>query len=151
MTHFDFHFNVPDRLAYACRLLRKVYAKQLSVVVFCRDTTRLAAFDAQLWAFEPLSFIPHCAAQDSIAPDTPIVLTHQPTDQCGDQPFDMQRYRIVLNLDDEAHPFTARFDRCLEVVGRDDTDRSLARTRYKFYQSCGYPLKTYDQSTYATE
>ena len=33
MTEIEFHFNVPDKLLYGCRLLRKVYRSNIKAVV----------------------------------------------------------------------------------------------------------------------
>ena len=50
MTRVDFHSNVPDKLAYACRLVRKACAGKMQVVVFLQDETQLHAFDEALCA-----------------------------------------------------------------------------------------------------
>ena len=53
MTRVDFHSNVPGKLAYACRLLRKAYGAGQKVIVVA-DRAVLEPFDTQLWAFSPL-------------------------------------------------------------------------------------------------
>ena len=61
MTEVAFHFNVPDKLGYACRLLRKAYAAGGPVGVVAPADT-LDALNTQLWSFSALDFIPHCLA-----------------------------------------------------------------------------------------
>ena len=58
VTHIDFHTNVGDPLAYACRLARKAYMTGRPVVILA-EPKRLAAFDEQLWIFEQIEFVPH--------------------------------------------------------------------------------------------
>ena len=45
MTEVMFHLNVPDRLGYACRLLRKAHARGAKVVVSAPPAT-LARLDS---------------------------------------------------------------------------------------------------------
>ena len=61
MTHIGFHFNMPDKLAYACRLLRKAYAAGGPVGVV-GPAPAIEALDTELWRFSALDFIPHCLA-----------------------------------------------------------------------------------------
>ena len=58
MTEVEFHVNLPDRLQYACRLLRKAYRKGVRVAVTASPSV-LTEMDRQLWACEPEGFLPH--------------------------------------------------------------------------------------------
>ena len=58
MTEIAFHVNVPDRLAYACRLLRKAVRQGARVAVTAPPAT-LRGLDRALWTFEPTEFVPH--------------------------------------------------------------------------------------------
>ena len=61
MTEVMFHFNVPDKLGYACRLLRKAYGAGSKVGVVADEST-LQPLDTALWSFSAVEFLPHCAA-----------------------------------------------------------------------------------------
>ena len=61
MTEIAFHFNAPDKLAYACRLLRKAVSSGARVVVTGTPAS-LQALDTLLWTFSPLEFVAHCRA-----------------------------------------------------------------------------------------
>ena len=65
MTEIAFHFNAPDKLGYACRLLRKAFNAQAKVVVLAHAND-LATLDAQLWTFSALEFIPHSTRRRSL-------------------------------------------------------------------------------------
>ena len=63
MTEVEFHVNLPDRLQYACRLLRKAYRKGVRVAVTASPSV-LTEMDRQLWACEPEGFLPHVYLAD---------------------------------------------------------------------------------------
>jgi DNA polymerase-3 subunit chi len=132
MTEVAFHFNAPDKLGYACRLLRKAYLKGARVVVLgsSRDSASLAQ---ALWTMAAGEFVPHC--RDSDAPmllkASPIVIAsgHAPP---ADFPAD-----VLLNLTDECPAGFERFERVIEVVTLDEVDRQRARERWKHYKAAG--------------
>ncbi len=67
MTRIDFHSNVPDKIGYACRLVRKARAADCRVILFAEDRAQLAALDQALWTFSELEFLPHVMADDPLA------------------------------------------------------------------------------------
>lgn len=136
MTQVDFHFHVPDRLDYACRLARKVYLRELKLVVV-GQTRLLREFDQRLWTFAPLEFVPHCGCADALAASTPVVLAEDATQA--------PHYEVLLNLTGDVPAEFARFERVLEVVGSDPDEVAGARERYRFYRDRGYTLNNYDQ------
>ena len=64
MTRIDFAFGAPDRLRMACQVVRKRVLAGQRLVVYCKDGSRLAAFDRMLWAFDDTAFVPHVLAND---------------------------------------------------------------------------------------
>lgn len=49
MTQVDFHFNVPNRLFYACQVAATVFRRGMTLAVWSADAARLQAFNAMLW------------------------------------------------------------------------------------------------------
>jgi DNA polymerase-3 subunit chi len=137
MTRIDFHSNVPDKIGYACRLVRKAHAADCRVVLFAQDRAQLAALDQALWTFSELDFLPHVAADDAWAAQTPIVLTAN--DQ---QP--LPHHQILINLSPNTPNHFAQFERMLEIVSTETADASAGRERYRFYKQRGYPLTHHD-------
>ncbi|CAN0622955.1 DNA polymerase III subunit chi [Burkholderia multivorans] len=138
MTRIDFHTNVGDSLAYACRLLRKAYLAGQPVVVLA-EPARLRALDERLWTFSPLDFIPHCGVDSPHAAETPIVLT-----------ADLEKaphHHVLLNLGAAVPAQFARFERLLEVVGNEPDELTAGRDRYRFYRDRGYALNNYKQGS----
>jgi DNA polymerase-3 subunit chi len=140
MTEVAFHFNVPDKLGYACRLLRKVSGTGARVVVTGASDV-LKELDVALWTFSPLEFVPHChgAAQgEAVQARTPIVLAEAPRSAPHQQ--------VLVNLGGSIPDGFERFERLIEVVAQDDQDRLQARQRWKHYATRGYSIVRHDQS-----
>ncbi|TCK44499.1 DNA polymerase III chi subunit [Paraburkholderia sp. BL8N3] len=136
MTRIDFHSNVGDSIAYACRLVRKAYLSGQPIVVLA-EPDRLAAFDEQLWTFSPLDFVPHCMEASPLAKDTPVVLAANLDE--------VPHHQILVNLGMSVPPQFARFERLLEVVGNEEQELAAGRERYRFYRDRGYALNNYKQ------
>ena len=78
MTRIDFHFNVDHRVHYACRVTRKARAAGKRLVVYARNAERLAQYDATLWTFSALDFLPHVYVNSPLAVSTPVLLALDP-------------------------------------------------------------------------
>ena len=124
MTRIDFHSNVPDKIGYACRLIRKARTANCQVVVLA---------NAALWSFSELDFLPHVKADDALAASTPIILTDNDT-------AEVPHHQILINLTNATPAHFARFERMFEVISSADDDKLAGRERYRFYQQRGYPL-----------
>ncbi len=133
MTRVDFHSKVPDKLLYACRLVRKARAADMRVVVFTRDREQLHALDEALWTFSEQDFLPHVTADDALASQTPVILT-------DDAEAAVPHHQILINVSGETPAHFARFERLFEVISIDEDDLAAGRERYRQYQQRGYPL-----------
>jgi DNA polymerase-3 subunit chi len=140
MTEIAFHFNAPDKLAYACRLLRKAVASGARVVV-TGPPASLQALDTLLWTFSPHEFVAHCRAgsppEQLMA--SPVVLAAQI--QGG---AELPHHQVLLNLGAEVAAGYERFERTIEVVSLDEDDRQQARLRWKHYADRGYSITRHD-------
>ena len=144
MTDIAFHFNVPDKLGYSCRLLRKAYLSGAQLVV-TGAPEMLAELDQLLWTFSALEFVPHyrmtAAAKGDTAHGktlaaTPVLLVESLRD-CA-------HHGVLVNLGSDIPDQFERFDRFIEVVTTLDVDRLTARHRWKHYADRGYALKRHD-------
>ncbi|KGD95811.1 DNA polymerase III subunit chi [Achromobacter sp. RTa] len=148
MTRIDFAFGAPDRLRMACQVVRKRFLAGQRLVVYCKDGSRLAAFDRMLWAFDDTSFVPHVLANDPLAADTPVVLTAGDPQQAaaaasqGGHPAPSW----LLNLDNDCPPGFEAFERLLEIVSDDPDDKQAARQRWRAYQGAGHAPHSHDLS-----
>lgn len=133
MTRIDFYSNVPDKLLYACRLVRKARAANCRLIVFGQDGAQLAQFDEALWTFSDTDFLPHVMADDPLAAQTPVLLADAGM-------TDLPHHELMINLSSQTPPDFARFERLLEIVSTEEEDKAAGRERYSYYKQRGYPL-----------
>lgn len=138
MTQIDFYTHVGDKWHTACRLAAKAYARGLRVAVLCPDAETAQRVDRMLWSASSTGFIPHCHATHALAARTPVTIAHDD----GEPPHD----EVLLNLRDTWPPMFSRFQRLIEIVSTDDSDRAGARERFKFYRDRGYDIRSHDLS-----
>lgn len=138
MTEIAFHFNAPDKLAYACRFARKVQRSGARLVIAAPVDT-LQALDRMLWALAPQDFVAHCRsdADEELVHASPVLLAI-------DLPSTLH-HEVLLNLHGDVPEGFARFERLVEVVSaQDEEDRAQARTRWRHYASRGYSIVRHD-------
>lgn len=137
MTEVAFHFNVPDKLVYSCRLLRKAWSSGARVVVTAEPDT-LTRLDQMLWTFSALEFVPHCrlTATAATLAVTPVVLAGS-LEGCP-------HHEVLVNLGPQVPDGFERFERFIELVTLADDDRLAARSRWKHYADRGYAMKRHD-------
>lgn len=140
MTEVAFHFNAPDKLGYACRLLRKAVLKGSKVVV-TGEPALLRDLDEALWTFAPTEFLPHCQGEGT----SPAVLAASPVVLSG-SPGTAPHQQVLVNLGEAVPEGFERFERLIEVVTPDEADRLQARRRWKHYASRGYAIVRHDRA-----
>jgi DNA polymerase III subunit chi len=138
MTEIAFHVNAPDKLDYACRLLRATQKKSAQVLVL-GQIDALKSLSNKLWALSPTEFLPHCLADASAE-----VIAHSPIVLTAELPTNATESQVLLNLGAVLPAGFERFERLIELVGQDSDDLQAARTRWKHYKDRGYALSRYD-------
>ena len=137
MTEIAFHFNMPEKLTYSCRLLRKMYLSGATVAVTA-EPDLLAELDALLWSFSATEFVPHCMA--SALPETvavtPIVLATPLAE--------ISARGVLLNIGLRVPEGFEKFERLIEVVSQAPDDVQAGRGRWREYAGRGYDLKRHD-------
>ena len=139
MTEVAFHFNAPDKLTYACRLLRKAVAGGARVVVTA-PAEALARLDTLLWTFSQTDFIAHARAPGDaeLLAASPVVLTETPA------AAELPHHQVLVNLGTALPGGFEQYQRVIEVVSLDEDDRQQARGRWKHYTERGYAIQRHD-------
>ena len=140
MTEIAFHFNAPDKVAYACRLLRKAVAANAKVVVVA-PKEQMSHLDECLWTFSQLEFLAHCRM------DSPQALRQASRVHLASELNAMDALTprdVLLNLGDKVCAGFEQFARVIEVVTLDDADRQHARSRWKQYTEQGFDIVRHD-------
>lgn len=143
MTEITFHFNVPEKLAYTCRLLRKAYTRGTPVAVLGEQHV-LMQLDQLLWTFSALDFVPHTLLVQGSAEATqaaPIALLDSHTNA--------PHHHVLLNLLDTVPAGFEAFERLIEVVDEQPHERMAARERWRHYADRGYTLLRHDAAASA--
>ncbi len=138
MTEITFHFNVPNKVAYACRLLRKAAATQVRAVVTGSPPV-LQSLDRALWSVAPHSFVAHCLVGDEalMRDICPVVL--------AEIAVALPHRQLLVNVGSAVPQEFGQFERMIEIVGRDDeADRAQARVRWRHYADRGYAIAQHD-------
>jgi DNA polymerase-3 subunit chi len=136
LTTIDFYFNAEDRLKVACRLAAKAASQRKRMLIYAPEGGTAGAIDKMLWTWQAIGFLPHCAASDELAAETPVLIA------AGEEtPADCP---LLLNLSEACPPHFARFERLFEVVPAEEAARAAGRERYRFYLERGYKIANHD-------
>ncbi|MES2150654.1 MAG: DNA polymerase III subunit chi [Pseudomonadota bacterium] len=133
MTRIDFHTNIADKLAYACRLARKAYGARGQLVLLVEDEAQAATLDAALWTLSETDFLPHALAGNALAAQSPIVISLPGQDA-------LPHFDMLVNLTRSTPAQVDRFERVFEIVSSDEQDAAAGRKRYAAYKQQAYPL-----------
>lgn len=140
MARIEFHFNAPDKLGYACRLLRKVHANKVRAGVI-GTTSFLTQLDQMLWTFSALDFIPHVRLPaPAQAAGASAVLLAESVAATG-------TVDVLVNCGEQVPEGFEQYARVIEIVTQDDADRLAARLRWKRYAQQGHELVRHDLAT----
>jgi DNA polymerase-3 subunit chi len=139
MTAVAFHFNVPDKLGYTCRLLRKVYRSGKRAVVV-GEPAQLDQLNRRLWEFDPQEFIPHVRLKAQAAPERMLATPLWLADRAQAAP----RCEVLVNLGEQLPDGREAFARLIEIVSTDEADRQSARSRWKQYAAQGWPIEKFE-------
>ncbi len=128
------HDARPDsRLKLACRLVETAFKHQQSVLIWTQTAQMAEELDELLWRFKQTSFIPHARLEASMSEQmknlTPIWIGHgQQTPPSA---------AVLVPLSKKIPPFYRQFERLLDPVNGDDTEREAARQRFREYRQQG--------------
>jgi DNA polymerase III subunit chi len=140
-TDLAFHFNAPQKVGYACKLLRKATAAGARVVVLA-EPAQLARLDLELWTFSPLDFIAHVRLPCTVhaLASSPVALC----DSLSEHLAQLAGHSVLVNLTTAVPVGFAQFGRVIEVVTHDEADRQAARQRWKHYTELGLSITRHD-------
>lgn len=106
-----------------CKLCEKAYDQQKSVFIYTRNQQDAEKLDKLLWTYSETTFLPH-----SLLPaKSPILIGFSDSTPPSN-------YDILLNLTLETPVFFKLFNRVIEVISGEPTERQAARERYRFYR-----------------
>ncbi len=137
MTELAFHTGLPDKLDYACRLLRKAWRQGARVLV-TGSTAELARLDQALWVFEQEEFVPHLRLR--AGESVPAALMHTPiwlVDDADGSAGALAEASVLVNLGPGYPSAPNQFARVIELVSTDEPELQSARERWRSYVAQG--------------
>lgn len=139
----EFHFGVPHKLAYTCRLLRKA-ARAGAKVWVLGDAASIQRLDVDLWSISATDFVTHCfqSAPVALQNRSCAVLATEMDASC----VATQGRNVLVNVSQSntVPDCFEQFSRVIEIVSTDETDRQCARQRWRQYAQQGHTLQKYD-------
>jgi len=132
----DFYHDAPDKLATAVKVAHKAYSQGLKLLVYAPSPAVADAFDRLLWSVPATGFVPHCRLGAALAPETPVLI--------ADRLDAVPHHELLINLDTAVPPGFERFARLIEIVGRDEDDKTPARARFRQYRDGGHEIIRHD-------
>jgi DNA polymerase-3 subunit chi len=141
MPEIAFHSGLPDKIGYACRLLRKASRQGLRVRVIA-EPAELDLMDKALWTFDPHEFVPHLLLAPGAAPApalrrTALWLTQESTGW----PEGVEAPGVLVNLGLEPPADVKTYERVFELVSDDVDDRAAGRRRWRQYEALGFTIR----------
>ena len=121
-------------LLLVCELARKAFIAQQPTLILARDADQADALDELLWAFDEEAFIPHQLAGDDDDAHTAVLIV-PPGADTPDRP-------LVINLRAACAP--GQYERVLEVVAAEPSEREGSRERWREYHQRGFQLRKLD-------
>lgn len=135
MTEVLFYTQAANRLKTVCQISAKALTQNRRVLILTPGAAATDEISRMLWTSPAIGFSPHCRCADRLAAVTPIIVDHQTEPWVHDD--------VLINLCDDTPACFSRFHRLVEVVGPNESERSSARERYKFYRDRGYDIRTH--------
>ena len=125
--------TVIERLA--CRLAAESWRSGKRILVACDNQQQAEKLDEALWQREPHQFVPHNLAGEGPRQGTPIEL-------CWPGKRSNIARALLINLQSQFADFATAFHEVIDFVPYDETEKQLARERYKTYRNIGFNLTT---------
>jgi len=132
MSRVDFYI-LPDRTAtdrFACTMAAKTWSLGNRVHIHTPSEEMAEVLDNLLWTFRDISFIPHEIYNGINNKEAPVTI--------GFGNNFPQPSQVMINLDYKIPQFASNFDRIVEIVGGNETNKQYARRRYRQYKDENY-------------
>lgn len=137
MTRITFYVlpqhTVTDRHNFACRITEKAVSQGNNVMIATGDPAETDALDELLWTFRAEAFVPHRPAGSDCK--APVVISHHEDDAA--------QHDLLINLRSDIPSSFSRFNRLVEIVIQDETNKRYTRQHFTFYKERGYEIETH--------
>ena len=119
----------------ACNLAAQAWRLGKRVLIACQTEQQALMLDEALWQRDPSEFVPHNLSGEMTTYATPIEISW-----VGKR--NAQRRDLLINLQTQLPDYISSFNQIIDFVPADETQKALARERYKQLRSLGWELST---------
>ncbi|UTW46252.1 DNA polymerase III subunit chi [bacterium SCSIO 12696] len=136
MTDVQFYNTcqpLEDALQYTCRLIEKVSARRLPILVHTADEAIGKQLDDLLWSFQETSFIGHTTDNSDYQ-----AINISWEDDPG------EHHHVLINLGTQVPSWHGRFEKVLEIIYDQKDVIESKRNSFRYYKERGYPLRYHD-------
>ena len=124
-------------LLLACQLCAAMYRQNLKVFVYCTNQQDAEQVDEVLWQFDAQSFVPHNLVGEGPARGAPVEISWLPP---------KNNRQVLINLTSTVPAFVQKFSQIIEFVPQAESDKDIARQKYKHYRQLGVTPQTVQAS-----
>ena len=124
----------PAHYALACAVAARCFRQKQKCLIYCQDKQQAEHIDELLWQLPSDSFVPHNLAGEGPTGGAPVEIHWQPPSQFS--------RGVMINLAEQVPQFHARFNTIYDFVPAPESQKLLARERYKQYRAAGNQLDT---------
>ncbi|PKH25751.1 DNA polymerase III subunit chi [Enterobacterales bacterium CwR94] len=121
--------------ALVCELAAERWRAGQRILIACTDEQQAIRLDEALWQRPPASFVPHNLAGEGPKYGAPVELAWP--QRRGNAPRD-----LLISLLPQLADFATAFHEVIDFVPYEESQKQLARDRYKAYRSVGFHLHT---------
>ena len=118
-----------------CELAAERWRSGKRVLIACEDEAQANRLDEALWQRNPDSFVPHNLAGEGPRAGAPVEIAWP--QKRGSAPRD-----ILISLRPAFADFATAFTEVIDFVPIDESQKQLARERFKAYRVAGFHLTT---------
>ena len=140
MTQIDFYIldnkARGNKFLLACRLTEKAYQAGRRVCITTDTEQDASHINELLWTYNEQSFIPHDIYKKNDSQGRPVLVASplESTDE----------HDVLINLASEVPACFSQFERLLEPVDNDESNKESGRNRYRYYRNCGYNINNHE-------
>jgi DNA polymerase-3 subunit chi len=129
LVHFYLHpaQNSHELHYAACGLGEQAYRRGLSVYFLCGSLRQAQQLDALLWTYAEDRFLPHQLYVPDSNSRIPLQIGYPEILGCP-------AADVLINMSEAVPAFYSQFNRVVELIPQEATQRQLARAKYRHYQ-----------------
>ena len=123
------------RFKLACRITEKAYRARNRIFLCTSNLEESGLLDDLLWTFSQSSFVPHQISGKEGSEESSVLI--------GIEPSKKDAIDILISVADKPIVDFLSYPRIADVVGFEDNEKELGRSRFRYYRERGFEPSTH--------